>query len=114
MGDYELLLVEDVSSAVRRITLNRPKKRNALNNAIRGEIFAALEEADRDPQVRVSILRGAGKCFSAGYDLGANNAVDQPYHTAGGDGSTAASIAPPPSWLRPRRSAIPMFPGCCL
>ncbi|MGE4608095.1 MAG: enoyl-CoA hydratase-related protein [Myxococcota bacterium] len=86
-NDHEFILVEDVSTAVRRITLNRPEKRNALNNQLRSEIFAALEQADRDPDVRVSILRGAGKCFSAGYDLGANNAVDQPYHTSGGDGN---------------------------
>jgi enoyl-CoA hydratase len=36
--------------------------------------------------VRVSILRGAGGCFSAGYDLGMNNTKGQPYHTAGGPG----------------------------
>jgi len=92
MSDYEFILVEDIAPAIRRITLNRPEKRNALNNALRGEIFSALESADRDPEVRVSILRGAGKCFSAGYDLGANNAVDQPYHTAGGDGNWSRHV----------------------
>jgi enoyl-CoA hydratase len=37
--------------------------------------------------VRVTLLRGAGKCFSAGYDLGANNAKEQPWYTAPGDGN---------------------------
>ena len=55
------------------ITLNRPQKRNALNHALRGAIIHALQEGDADPDVRVMILRGAGKCFSAGYDLGGGN-----------------------------------------
>jgi len=54
---------------VRRLTLNRPGKRNALSNALRGELFKALEAADSDPAVRVIVLRGAGTCFSSGYDL---------------------------------------------
>ena len=41
----------------------------ALSNALRGEIFRALDEADQDPNVRVMILRGAWTCFSSGYDL---------------------------------------------
>jgi enoyl-CoA hydratase len=92
MSEPTLIVVEDLSPAVRRITLNRPEKRNALNNAIRGEIYSALEQADANPDVRVSILRGAGKCFSAGYDLGSNNAEAQPFHTAGGDGNWARHV----------------------
>jgi enoyl-CoA hydratase/carnithine racemase len=68
------------------VTLNRPEKRNALNNQLRTEILQALEEADQDRDIRVSILRGAGGCFSAGYDLGMNNTKGQPYYTAGGTG----------------------------
>jgi len=85
--DYQFILVDDPRPKIRRITLNRPEKRNALNNAIRGELFDALERADRDSEVHVSILRGAGACFSAGYDLGSNNAANQPFFTAGGDGN---------------------------
>ncbi|MFC8427956.1 crotonase/enoyl-CoA hydratase family protein [Streptomyces sp. NPDC057253] len=52
------------------ITLNRPEVRNAINAAVTRGIGAALEEADRDPQVRVVIITGAGdKAFSAGADL---------------------------------------------
>ena len=86
MSQDDVILIDDPAPHVRRITLNRPKKRNALNNALRGGIFEALRAADTDEEVRVSILRGAGPCFSAGYDLGANNAVDQPYYTPAGDG----------------------------
>jgi enoyl-CoA hydratase len=69
-----------------RITLNRPEKRNAMNNILRGQLFAALEAGDRDQSVRVMILRGAGPSFCAGYDLGADLGADHPYHTAGGIG----------------------------
>jgi len=92
MAGYQCILTDDPRPAVRRVTLNRPEKRNALNNQLRGEILQALEEADRDPNVRVSILRGSGVCFSAGYDLGSNNAQGQPYYTAGGAGQWARHV----------------------
>src|SRR5713101_8843648 len=87
MTSYQFILIDDPRPLVRRVTLNRPDKRNALNNQLRTEILQALEEADRDPEVRVSIVRGAGGCFSAGYDLSMNNTKGQPYYTAGGVGN---------------------------
>jgi len=66
---YTLLLVDDPAPFVRRITLNRPEKRNAMDATLRREILEALREIDRDDDVRVTIIRGAGKCFCAGYDL---------------------------------------------
>src|SRR4051812_24087866 len=73
---------------VRRVTLNRPEKRNALNHALRGGILNALREGDADPEVRVQIVRGAGPCFSAGYDLGnGNDGEEMPYYTPGGSGN---------------------------
>lgn len=75
------ILVEDVAEGVRRITLNRPDKRNAIDNELRGDLLSALQAADRDEAVRVSILRGAGKCFSSGYDLKSDLTNDQPYFT---------------------------------
>ncbi len=86
MSDYRFILVDDPRPRVRRITLNRPEKRNALSNALRGELFDALERGDRDPSVHVMVLRGAGPCFSAGYDLGSNNAAEPPFYSSGGDG----------------------------
>jgi enoyl-CoA hydratase len=83
----ELVLVDEPAPRVRRLTLNRPEKRNALSNALRGELVAALQAADSDDDVRVSIIRGAGTCFSAGYDLGgANEGVPLPHFTPGGEG----------------------------
>ncbi|GIS33033.1 MAG: hypothetical protein Ct9H90mP4_09470 [Gammaproteobacteria bacterium] len=63
--EHENILIEDPEDGIRRIVLNRPNKRNALSNSLRKELFSALEEADQDKQVKVIILSGAGKCFSA-------------------------------------------------
>lgn len=81
---YSKIIVDDPRPQVRRITLNRPDKRNPLSNELRTELFDALEASDTDPEVRVTIIRGAGSCFSAGYDLKSNVAKDQPFYTAGG------------------------------
>src|SRR5262249_31285322 len=54
-----------------RVTLNRPDKRNPLSPATMGELVAAVAEAKADDKVRVVILTGAGKVFSAGGDLSA-------------------------------------------
>jgi enoyl-CoA hydratase len=93
MSEPDLILIDNPAPFVRRLTLNRPDKRNALSNALRGELFAALEAADRDETVRVVILRGAGECFSAGYDLSREGARQPlPYATAGGPGQWARHV----------------------
>jgi len=82
-----LVLVDDPAPGVRRLTLNRPEKRNALNNPLRGALIAAVRAADVDDAVRVTIVRGAGTCFSAGYDLGGGNeGTELPFFTAEGEG----------------------------
>jgi enoyl-CoA hydratase len=85
-----VLLIDDPAPHVRRLTLNRPHKRNALSNELRGALFKALEAGDADPEVRVMIIRGAGTCFSSGYDLA--HLGPTPYHTAGGAGSWARHV----------------------
>src|SRR3954447_18362866 len=65
----EFLELDRPRDGVLRVTLNRPEKRNAMSNELRRELFGVLERADADEDVRVIILRGAGKCFSSGYDL---------------------------------------------
>ena len=54
-------------------------------------MFAALE-ADADPSVKVSVLRGAGPAFCAGYDLGANKPSTSRTHTAAGPGQWARHV----------------------
>ncbi|HEX6311862.1 MAG TPA: enoyl-CoA hydratase-related protein [Acidimicrobiia bacterium] len=93
-----MVLVDEPAPGVRRITLNRPEKRNALNNALRGALLEALTVADADYDVSVSIVRGAGSCFSAGYDLGGGNeGTELPFYTAGGDGQWPRHVTT--SWM---------------
>lgn len=82
--DYKKIIVDNPGPYLKRITLNRPEKRNPLSNELRTELFHALETGDQDPDVRVMIIRGAGSCFSAGYDLQSDVRQDQPFYTAGG------------------------------
>jgi enoyl-CoA hydratase len=51
------------------VTLNRPEKLNAINRDVVRGLQAALTEAVRDDEVKVVVLSGAGRAFSAGYDL---------------------------------------------
>src|SRR4051794_30831176 len=52
------------------ITINRPEARNAVNLAVTAGVGEALDDADRDPAVRVAIITGAGDLsFCAGADL---------------------------------------------
>ena len=84
---YDVVEIDEPAEAVRRITLNRPDKRNALSHPLRGQLLQALREGDADPDVRVQIVRGAGSCFSAGYDIGGGNAGHpMPFYTAEGEG----------------------------
>ena len=55
------------------ITLNRPKKRNAMNKALWKAIDKAITAVEEDKDARVVILRGKGKSFCAGLDLSAEN-----------------------------------------
>jgi enoyl-CoA hydratase len=87
MAEYATILIDTPAPHIRRITLNRPEKRNALNHQLRGDILTALRAHDADDDVHVQIVRGAGKCFSAGYELGdGNEGLEMPFYTPGGDG----------------------------
>jgi len=55
--------------AVLILTLNRPKRLNAWNDALEARYFALLEEADGDPEVRAIVVTGAGRGFCAGADM---------------------------------------------
>src|SRR5687767_2190471 len=56
---------------VRVIELNRPEKRNALNDELIAALKDALREADADESLRAIVIRGAGKDFCSGADLSA-------------------------------------------
>jgi len=66
--DGPVLLAEDLGP-VRRLTLNRPASLNALSGELMDALDEAFAAAADDDEVRVVILRGAGRAFCAGYDL---------------------------------------------
>src|SRR5580658_6355787 len=64
-------ILYSADGAIARITLNRPEKRNALNDEVIGGLKDTLALAAEDEQVRVVLLTGAGRDFCAGADLAA-------------------------------------------
>lgn len=69
MPNFQTLLYS-LSNGVCTITLNRPEVYNALNEQMKKELNEALKEAEKDPNVRCLVLRGAGeKAFCSGQDL---------------------------------------------
>ncbi len=86
MADYRFIVVDTPEPGIRRIALNRPEKRNALSNALRTELFDALRKADLDPEIGAIIIKGNGKCFSAGYDLSQDPGEPLPRHISPGEG----------------------------
>jgi enoyl-CoA hydratase len=114
--DYTVILIDEPAAKVRRITLNRPDKRNALNHDLRGQVIHALEAADADPEIHTMIVRGAGKCFSSGYELGSGNEGQElPWYTAGGDGHWPRHVVG--GWMRIWDLAKPVIAqvhGYCL
>jgi enoyl-CoA hydratase len=68
MSEFEQIIYEVVNKTA-KITLNRPEKLNALSMQLQSELCEALWEADNDREVHSVIIRGAGRAFSAGYDL---------------------------------------------
>ena len=95
---YETIAVDTPAPYVHRITLDRAAKRNAISALMRVELLTELRRADNDPDVRVSIIRGSGPCFSAGYDLRSGSLMTTEY--------TSQTSIDSPSSPRSRRCAL--------
>jgi methylglutaconyl-CoA hydratase len=77
MEDTGKELLYAVEGAVARITLNRPAKRNALNDALVVGLKEALRRVEADDAVRVAVIAGAGTDFCSGADLSALQKISQ-------------------------------------
>ncbi len=77
---YEFIVYR-VEERIARITLNRPEKRNALSMPMRDEITGALRRAERDDEVTLVLIDGAGPSFCSGYDMTPDRS--QPYEKEG-------------------------------
>jgi len=115
MTTYRYIDVESPAGGVCRIALNRPEKRNPLSNALRGELFEALREADHDPEIGAIIIYGRGKCFSAGYDLAQSPDEGFPRPVSPGEGQWARHLVD--GWFEMWDMATPVIAqvhGYCL
>ena len=64
------LVLSERDGPVAVVTMNRPDRLNALNDELIGGVVDALEDGDRDPDVRAIVLAGGEKAFAAGADIG--------------------------------------------
>lgn len=106
----ESVLVE-VAEGVATITLNRPDAMNAMNADLTARLMAALERVRDDDSIRVGVLTGAGRAFSAGADLRARvSAQDE------GRGPTAFPVNPPVAYhtFNTQKPMIAAVNGYCL
>lgn len=78
MSGYQYILLDkDAKEGIATLTLNRPDRRNALNDVMQDEIGDAIEEVEADNAMRVMVLTGAGRVFCAGGDLAQLQGGDQ-------------------------------------
>lgn len=76
MPEYQKILFA-IDNAVARVTLNRPDKRNALNDEVINELRDAMRRTAADENVRVVLITGAGKDFCSGADLAALQKISE-------------------------------------
>jgi enoyl-CoA hydratase/carnithine racemase len=76
--DYRNLLFEK-KNGIGYVTLNRPEKLNALSAELMVELRDVLDLIEADAEVKVVILTGAGRAFSAGFDIGAQEGEPEAY-----------------------------------
>jgi enoyl-CoA hydratase len=113
---YETLLY-DVDATVATITLNRPERLNTIVPPMPDELEAAVHRAIDDAEVKVIVLRGAGRAFCAGFDLGGGfHHWDESITTDGAWDpgkdfafATAPSLAPVPKFMSMWRSPKPVI-----
>lgn len=68
----------DCKPPIARISLNRPEKLNAINNAMLHGLLDAISVTERETTIQAVVLHGCGRAFSAGGDIKAMEAMDQP------------------------------------
>ena len=66
--NYQTILYQK-ANRIAGITLNRPEKLNALSPQLMDEVVDAIRDAGADDEINVIVIKGAGRCWSAGYDL---------------------------------------------
>ncbi len=78
MSDDTLLV--DIDGSIATVTLNRPDRLNAFNTELKASMRSAVGRLNDNDDVRVIILKGAGRCFSAGADISGEMAEPVSFH----------------------------------
>lgn len=73
--NFQYLLIQQDEGVI-TITMNRPEVLNSFNDAMLGELTAAMAHAAQDDSIRCVVLTGAGRAFGAGQDLSSFSATD--------------------------------------
>src|SRR5215510_6360867 len=108
---YETIKLEH-DGAIATLTLNRPEKMNSLSDQLLADFRAAMDTCERDDDVRAMIITGAGRAFSAGFDISPRErprTTVQDWRDHAKDGNE--------TWLRVWRSRLPVVAavnGYCL
>jgi enoyl-CoA hydratase/carnithine racemase len=114
---FQTLLYETDEDAIATITLNRPERLNTIVPPMPDELEAAVNQATRDEQVKVIVLRGAGRSFCAGFDFaGGFHHWDEGLTTNGAWDpgkdfamATAQAVGPVPKFMSLWRSPKPVI-----
>jgi enoyl-CoA hydratase/carnithine racemase len=104
----------DIDGGVARLTLNRPRRLNALAPRTMQEIEAAAQWLARQDQLQVVLLRGAGRAFCAGFDLDAMRAGATDTENAAGTGDPDLGRRMIDAWLAIPAITLAAVQGHCL
>jgi enoyl-CoA hydratase len=111
-------ILYDTDGATATITLNRPRRLNTIVPQMLDDLDAAVREANRDPAIKVLVLRGAGRAFCAGFDFGQefSSGYGNAFSTEGKwdpgkdmVGTTSGLAAPVPRFMSLWRSPKPVI-----
>ena len=89
---YKHIKISIPCDYIRIIILDRPECRNAIDQNTLFELIDILKKFDIDDNVRVTIIKGNGICFSSGYDIKMDHLKPLPYHLGGGVGKFQRSV----------------------
>jgi enoyl-CoA hydratase len=101
--EFENIIYEkNEAERIATVILNRPDRLNSLSQELRDELDVVMDDLETDDNTRVVIFKGAGRAFSAGYDMGGTlRAPEAPLYDAGDRGMDQARLpSTGASWMR--------------
>lgn len=113
-ADDESAVLYDVRDGVGVITFNRPQRLNSWGPDIAAGFYAAIDQAEADPEVRAILVTGTGRGFCAGADLGGGTQPGPDTDASGTDVSQLVGERPPHFLTALRKPVIAAINGSCV